>query len=580
MFRNFTKVVALTVIAIVLASTAFGFFAFQIKPVVGQQTKPNIVIGGTGGVGELPTPWYSHGGSDELVTAQIFEGLLRFKPGTVQVEPALAMDLGQVSTDGMTWVYKLRQGVMFHDGTPFNATAVKLSYDKAFVIKGGVTYIFTDVLAKTDIIDTYTVQFTLKRPYNAWPAVVASFPSFIISPSSVLKYGDKGVNDHPIGTGPFKFVSKILDNEVRLEANQAWWRLAADKVNLNIGGLVVKNFADAGTMKLAIERGDIDSTFGVMNPTDYPSLLQNKGLKPYMQANRMRWIQIQTNSSNTKYFSNKLMRQALAYATPYDDIVNSIFDNAKYGEKVYSFLPPEYAGYVKDWPYTYDPQKSLSLIKQAGFTAPVKIELWITADYGPRESDVAALFKARAEPAGFSVNIQQVDLSALKQRYRAVGGVDLSMWRWTADIPDSDDWATPFIGPTGFSGKPSGFTASDMKDIMPHINQILVENAKSNDPTRQSQILKELQDLYAEWVPGLLLYRQIDYTFTRASLSGLVMSSQFAWDVHYYLASFATTGTGSAAQPQAIDMTLVSGVVIVILIIGASLVFLKKYRKK
>src|SRR5260370_34841612 len=172
-----------------------------------------------------------------FVMATIFDSLVKYKPGTVDVGPALA-ESWDVSADGLTWTFHLRKGVTYHDGTPFNApnyikTIKRLMVDKKdpasiyaiyepLPVENYVDDTYSTVTSYT-AIDDNTVQFKLKEPNGPFPTNLAMVWNGVVSPAAAEKF-KKDFRNHPVGTGPFIFKEWRPADQIRLDANPKYIR--------------------------------------------------------------------------------------------------------------------------------------------------------------------------------------------------------------------------------------------------------------------------------------------------------------------------------------------------------------------
>src|SRR5881628_1734393 len=164
------------------------------------------------------------------VGRRIVETLVTFPDESTQIVPGLA-ESWTVSKDGLRYTFKLRKGISFHDGTPFNAEAVKFSIERQInpehaAAKVGkypfANYFFGNVKA-VEVVDPLTVEFVLKEPRSSFLAVLTAGAASVVSPSAVKKFG-ADYPSNPIGTGPFKFVAWERGQKVVLEKNPGYWR--------------------------------------------------------------------------------------------------------------------------------------------------------------------------------------------------------------------------------------------------------------------------------------------------------------------------------------------------------------------
>ena len=162
--------------------------------------------------------------------AQIFEGLLAFAPGTLELVPCLA-ESWEISPDGLTYTFHIREDVRFHDGTPLTAETARFSFDRqmdpahpAHFSTASFQYwqnLYADI-ERVETVDAMTLRFHLSRPNASLITSLASFPAWLISPASFEKYGEQMIF-HPVGTGPYRFVDWRPNEAVIFERNPDYW---------------------------------------------------------------------------------------------------------------------------------------------------------------------------------------------------------------------------------------------------------------------------------------------------------------------------------------------------------------------
>src|SRR5690554_6645153 len=186
---------------LLLAATALAL----VSPAMAQ-TPPNILVVGQIAEPASLDPHVSTAANDFRIAVNIYDGLVRNKPGTLEIEPALATDW-TISDDGLEYTFNLREGVTFHDGTPFNAEAVKFNFDRMldddhpFRDTGPFPLSsFFDAVDTTEALDDLTVKFTLKEPFAPFLSNLAYPIGLMISPEAVKTHG-KDVGRNPAGTG-------------------------------------------------------------------------------------------------------------------------------------------------------------------------------------------------------------------------------------------------------------------------------------------------------------------------------------------------------------------------------------------
>lgn len=285
MFRKknfFMLLVSLLAVALV------GCVGGDNKEKAAETAKQKIFVFDQGSDPRGLDPAYVDDGESANPIVNIYDGLVRYKPGNTEIEPALATEWSS-SPDGKEWTFKLRQGVKFHDGTPFNADAVVFSVSRQLPPQRTdampyASFTFGPV-QKVEKVDDYTVKFILSEPYAPFLANLAmALAAPIVSPAAVEKYGDKFI-ENPVGTGPFKFVEWKKGQQIVLEANKEYWD-GAPKLDKLVYKIVKENSVRASELRT----GGIQAMNGV-DPNDVKMLeeagvtvIKNPGVFP-PQAN-------------------------------------------------------------------------------------------------------------------------------------------------------------------------------------------------------------------------------------------------------------------------------------------------------
>jgi ABC-type transport system substrate-binding protein len=299
----------------------------------------------------------------EQVNRMMYDNLVRFN-AKMQIEPALAESWTQ-SPDGLVWTFKLRKGVRFHDGTPFDAKAVKYFVDRVLGDeKPFKASLYTPFVQGAQVVDDGTVRITLKQPFAAFLFRLAHSAGGIVSPAAHQKWG-KDLTLHPAGTGPFKFVEWVKGDRVVLERNDGYWggRPRLDRVT-------VKTVREDSARVLMLESGDADLIVNIP-PEDIPRLRKDPRFAvESIPTARALYVVINVKK---KPFDDLRVRQALNYAVNREAIVKSLFQGN--AEAIPGIVAPLQNGFAKLPGYAYDPKKAKELLAQAGASA-LKVKLW------------------------------------------------------------------------------------------------------------------------------------------------------------------------------------------------------------
>ena len=415
-----------------LALTAVALFATAAAFAATSRTHASdtLVFAGSADPVGLDGAFASDGESIRAIK-QIVETLVAQKPGTTSLIPQLATSW-KGSTDGKTWTFNLRQGVKFHDGTPFNAQAVCFNFNRWYNFTGAAqspsaSYYYDLVFAgyKTGpkaknavfqscrAVGANVAVIKLQRPFGPFLGALTLIPFGINSPTAMKKYGaDKGTlsadgvfvpggtysTQHPTGTGPYKFDSWRVGDKLTIVRNDSYWGKKA-----LLRRIIFRPIADNAARLQALQTGEIDG-YDNVEPQDVATVNQNSGLKI---INRPAFnVGYVTINQSIKPFDNIKVRQAVAYGLDRASVVGSFY--AGRGSVASQFQPPSIPGYnPKVTKYTYDPAKSRALLESAGLTLPVPVEFWyptnISRPYMPDPARNFQAFSASLEKAGFKV---------------------------------------------------------------------------------------------------------------------------------------------------------------------------------
>jgi len=480
------------------------------------QTSEPIIIGTTDKVTDLdPANAY------DFHTWEIFHNtmdtLLHYKPGSTDLEPGLAESY-DVSEDGKTYTFHLRKGLKFPDGTPFNAEAVKWSIDRVFKIQGDPNWLVTSFVDHVDVVDDYTVNFVLKDAVNYFPLLVATYPYAPVSPKCYPV--EEIASDSTCGgIGHYKIEQWARDVEMDLVANPDWYGDAPKTKKI-----IIKYFADATTMRLALENGEIDIALKSLNPTDYADLDMN----PDIQVIEGPGAQIRYIVFNAEMapFDNKLVRQAISYAVDRQSIVDQAFQGTH--EPLYSMVPMGMWSHVDAFPKR-DVEKAKALLQEAGYSAdnPLEIDLWWTpTHYGDTESDVASVVKAALEETGvIKVNLQSAEWATYVDQFGSMG---MFLLGWYPDYMDPDNYTYPFAASDASDDIGSNY-ASEQMDAYFKAEQ----TASDLRGADREKVFADIQNLWAEDIPTLPLTQGKLLVAARGNVSGIVLDPVMA--NHYFL---------------------------------------------
>lgn len=458
----------LFILAIALTNcTARNQAPSSSSPQSSSPNSPAALVFGSGGQPVNLEPGNITDGNSLIVQAQIYNRLMEFKPGSTDLEPALATEW-KASADGKTWTFKLRQGIKFHDGTPFDADAVQFNVERWWDAnhpngdrKAGKIYeiwsqIFggfkgdpNSLVEAVKVVDATTIEFVLKQPFSAFPSAIASGFFGIASPTAIkkagAKYGTPG--SLAVGTGAFIFKEWRTGDRVVLEKNPTYWRSGFPKVNQ----LVIRFVADPAARLAQLRAGQIDFTVDLA--PDQKKEIDGDGNLSAIARPSFNVGYLALNPSY-KPLSNVKVRQAIAHAINRPAIVQAFWGNL--GSHDPHFLPEPLA-WANDstlTAYPFDPQKAKQLLTEAGYSNGFDLELWympVSRPYFPTPKPIAEAFAADLSAIGIRVNLKTQDWAAYLADRRKPPGYQSFMLGWTADYGDPDSFYYPHYGPSATS---------------------------------------------------------------------------------------------------------------------------------
>lgn len=438
-------------------------------------------------------------GESTRVTEMIFEGLVGFKGETTDIIPVLATSW-KVSKDGKVWTFKLRKGVKFHDGTPFNANAVKFSFDRQFdknhpyykYGKWEYAEFALEPLEKVEVVDDYTVRFILKYPFAPFLANLAMFSCAIVSPTAVEKY-KADFFKNPVGTGPFKFVEWVQKDKIVLEANTEYWggRPYLDR-------LIFRVIPDNSVRWLELQKGSIDAMDGI-NPDDIPAIKSDPNVVFY-QVPALNICYLAMNMEK-KPFDNVLVRRAINYAINKKAIVEAFYKGI--GIVAKNPIPPNMMGYndkIKD--YEYSPEKAKELLAKAGYPNGFETTLWtppIPRVYIPQPTKVAEAIQSDLAKVGIKAKIVTYDWGTYLQKTRS-GEHDMAILGWGSDNGDPDNTIYVLLdkdnAKKGVASNIAFYKNDKLHDILIKAQQVTSVSARK----RLYEAAQEIIKLDAPWV--------------------------------------------------------------------------------
>ena len=465
-------------------------------------------------------PAFAQDGETFRVSRQIFEGLVGTEPGTADPAPLLA-ESWESSEDGMSHTFALKEGVTFHDGTPFNAEAVCANFDRWYNWTGlaaseafGYYYnkLFkgyasnpADAVYKSCTPDgENSVTIELNKPFAGFIASL-SLPAFgMQSPSAMQEFGADEVGGtaeapqlseyamgHPVGTGPYKFDEWAPGEQVTLSAYDDYWGEAGQ-----VDEIIFRTIDDPTARRQALESGSIDG-YDLVGPADTKAL-EDDGFtmvsRPPFTILYLAFNQALPELQDPK------VREALSYAIDKDALISQVLPEGT--QKATQFVPEVVNGYNPDvTTYDYDPEKAKELLAEAGYDEANPLSLTfnypvnVSRPYMPDPEQIYTVLSSQLSEVG--VETTPVSEEWVEYLDRTTGTADhgIHLLGWTGDYNDTDNFVGVFFGQK----------SSEWGFDNPELFQKLTEARGVSNLDDQTALYEDINEMVAEFIPGVPL---------------------------------------------------------------------------
>lgn len=354
------------------------------------------------------------------VTSQIFDTLVTLDPKTNEIVPQIADSWEQ--TDDQTYVFKIHEGIKFHDGSDLTAEDVKFSLDRARN-SATVSYI-VNFIEDVTVDDDHTVTIKTTAPYA--PALRnLAIPFAAIVPKAVVEADEDAFILNPVGSGPYKFVEWNQGDHVTLKAFDDYYAGKPETENL-----IMKVIPETSQRTIALETGEVDLAYDLA-VNDIPKVNENDKLQVYEIPSLTCWYV--SMNLNKKPFDNPKVREALSMAIDRQTIIDTI--NAGSGQPADAIIAPAVFGYYSTGVREYNPTKAKELLAEAGYPDGFSTSLWVNDNQSRIE--MCQAMQAMLLEIGVQCNIEVLEFGSYISRTVA-GEHDMAYFGWTTSSGDAD----------------------------------------------------------------------------------------------------------------------------------------------
>ena len=477
-----TAVIALLLL-LTVASAGFGQQAARGRVVIAQGVDPRSMNPLEDNVGPASNVYY-----------HIFDALVH-RGQDMRPTPALAVSWKNI--DPLTWEFKLRQGVKFHNGEDFTADDVKFTLDwitQPEQSGAGWSYYITPFYKDAQIIDQYTVRIITKEPDPLFDSRMIIY--HILPKDTFQRMGATQFRLTPVGTGPYKFVEWVKDDHITVEANPSYWGGAP-----TIKTVVFRPIPDPATRVAGLQTGEFDVITNVP-PERVPEITRSSNLRVETAPS----IRIFFFAFNTRVppFNDMRLRRAANYAVNKRAIINGVM--LGYAIQRSATTSPGIAGHIRDLaPYPYDPARAKKLMAEAGF--PNGFEFALSAPRGRyvKDAEIAEAVAGQLAAVGIRANLWIRPWTTFWERYLSPAKKEFGDGAFMAGFGNTSLDSALTYSSLHRCGSPNGYYCSPKVDaLLEEAGRIVGNSAK------RTQVLQQIERIVYDEAAWLFLFNPVD----------------------------------------------------------------------
>jgi len=535
-----TVIIGIIIVIIVIAGVVGYYLTIPPTPAI----KDTLVMGTTDRVETNLDPGHAYDYFGWEIIRSLGAGLVDYLAGATgpsDIIPDLATSWS-VSSDGLQWTFTLRQGVKYDDGTEFNATHVKYTFDRnigmadpngAFVGIG-----FGDIIQNVTVVDTHTVRFYLTTPYPFFLTLIAGQECVIVDPKYAPMHGSSwNATDsifytegnprasNPMGLGPYTLANWTRtagnDQAMKLVANPNYWNAGAGIPKTK--NIIIQFYQSSSTLTLAMQNGEVDIAFRQFAVTDIKTMQSNTNLHVWQGTGN--FIQYLCLQERYWPFNETKIRQAVGAAINRTMLVSTVFQGQ--GQNLYTMIPIGMAYHKDVFQNLGDPNytRTQQLLADYGFSATNKLTFdlyYETTGHYPQSPQVAQVLKASIEASGvIIVNLQSLEWAAMGSA-RNAGTMQAFIYGWYPDYIDPDDYIQPFL-------QTSGGTWLNLNYSNPEMDQLIGWARGNTTDSVRNTLYGQIQDLLVADSPMIPIYQGSAYAVTSLKVKGVYLDITQNW---------------------------------------------------
>jgi oligopeptide transport system substrate-binding protein len=441
-----------------------------------------------------------------LISAKLFNGLVRLGEN-LSVQPDIAKDWS-ISRDGLTYTFRLKQGIYFSNNREVKANDFKYSFNRILDSKSRSpnTWVLEKILGANDfmkgwtddiegikVIDDYTLEIRLKRPFSPFLSLLTMTAAYVVPKEEVERWGPD-FSSHPVGTGPFTLKEWLPNREIKLERREDYFDRPAE-----IKGIIYRIIPEDLTAVTEFEASNIDVlTIPASEYSRYKNDPKKQNLIYSMKGINTYYLGL--NCSKPP-FNSPGLRKAMNYAIDREKILNTIYERR--GRLASGPVPDAMRKWDIPLRYEYNPEKAKELIKKEMLDG-ITLNFYITADQ--EVINIAEVIQSYIRAIGIEVRIKQLEWSAFKEAINK-GEADMFYLSWWADYSDPENFLFPLFHSSNFG---PGGNRTRYKN--PAVDSLIEKGQYTMDEKKRNIFYKKAEEMIVEDSPWVFLWHRTDFT--------------------------------------------------------------------
>lgn len=444
------------------------------------------------------------------VTYQVYETLFKQNPETLEAEPLLAESYETPNEN--TWEIKLKEDITFHDGTPFNAEAVKYTFEQLKdPERAAPRASLLEPVESIEVKDEYTIVLKTEEPYGPMLAALSHTNAAIVSPKAD-KEGN--INKKPVGTGPFVFEEWAEGDHITLKKNEDYWREAPE-----IETVTFKVVPEVSTAISMLETGEVQFIDKI--PSDHISRVESINNVEVQKAEGTRVSYLGFNMEKEP-FNDLKFRQAVSYGLNQEAYVSQLNGLGLHNE---SIIGPKVFGYneeAKSAGYEYDPEKAKQIIQENGYEGQ---EVTLLAANRDNYMKMAEIVQSQLTEIGINASIETMEWASFLDTARQ-GDYEMTFLGWANSTADGSELLYPNLHSDNIGS--SNYMRYDNSEF----DQLVEESRTSVDQELRKEKLHEANLFAIEDAPMIVMDHGMVTLAHHESVDGLVVDPTGMWSLY------------------------------------------------